>query len=63
MQAQLQRILPTLFGELDEGAFQTLLPYFEVRVLLGGEVLFEQGERGRDLYILVSGRLQAVVRQ
>ncbi|RMF24275.1 MAG: hypothetical protein D6765_12010, partial [Bacteroidetes bacterium] len=33
------------------------------RVLLGGEVLFEQGERGRDLYILVSGRLQAVVRQ
>jgi NTE family protein/lysophospholipid hydrolase len=56
----LSMVLPRMLGELDD----TLLHIIEERVewvaLQGGDVLFEQGSSDDSLYLVVSGRLQAV---
>ncbi len=60
-QSQLKKILPKLFGVMDEDVFQEIEAYLEWIELLGDEYLFRQGDEGDSLYILVSGRLQATV--
>lgn len=69
----LQRILPRLrrtqmihalielFGELDGAALVELETELEWVRLRGGDTLFEEGDHGHDVYIVVNGRLRASV--
>ena len=58
---QLRQNLPNFFGRLDDEVFEQILPLLEWQELKSGERLFAQGDAGRSMYILVSGRLQVVV--
>ncbi len=58
---QLLTILPNLFGPCDEATLQEIEAHIEWIQLHSGEVLFRQEETGDGLYIVVSGRLQAVI--
>ena len=60
---QLRKILPKVFGEMDDQAFHSFLPYFEWKELPGNRCLFRQGDVGNKLFILISGRLQVVMRR
>jgi NTE family protein len=59
---QLAAILPTLLGPLDDDVLGELDATVEWVTVPRGEILFRQGESGTSVYILVSGRLRAVVR-
>ncbi len=50
-----------LFGEMDEAAFAGVRSFFQWADLQGGEFVFRQGNEGRGMYILVSGRLKVLV--
>ena len=58
---RLQKIIAQLFGIEDEAFRNDLLKNSTVIELDGGEVLFEKGEESNHMYILISGRLHAVV--
>jgi predicted acylesterase/phospholipase RssA/CRP-like cAMP-binding protein len=58
----LKQLLPGVFGELSDAAFHDILPHLELRELRFREVLFESGDPGDSMYILVSGRLEAYLR-
>jgi len=58
----LKQLLPGVFGELSDAAFRDILPHLELRELRFREVLFERGDPGDRMYILVSGRLEAYLR-
>jgi hypothetical protein len=58
----LKLLLPGVFGELSDAAFRDILPHLELRELRFREVLFESGDPGDSMYILVSGRLEAYLR-
>jgi NTE family protein/lysophospholipid hydrolase len=60
---RLAEILPSVFGTLDETKIATLEAELEWVHLPRGSVLFNQGETGDALYLLVSGRLQALVEE
>jgi len=60
-QNQLATILPKLFGQLDEATLRDTVANIEWVHLKRGERLFRQGDRGDSLYIVISGRLRAVV--
>lgn len=47
-----------LFGGLDEGALSLLCQRLELREVATGEVLYRQGERGRDVYVVLHGALR-----
>ena len=53
--------LPKLFGELDEKIVSNIENNIEWRRLGGGDLLFKQGEAGDSLFVVISGRLQAVI--
>lgn len=59
--SQLLAILPKLFGSCDEAILQEIEAQVEWIHLYSGDVLFRQFEAGDSLYIVVSGRLQAVI--
>jgi len=59
---QLAAILPALFGVLDETMLREIEASVTWEALPRGATLFEQGQAGDRAYILVSGRLQASVR-
>ncbi len=59
----LQRLLQQAFGELDAETLAHLREQLEWVELPGGQTLLEQGEPGDSLYVSVSGRLRAYVRQ
>lgn len=50
----------SMFGEIERPALIDLEPEFELIALYGGEVLFNQGDQGDSLYIVVNGRLRVV---
>jgi len=52
-----------LLGDLDEATFEAIRPHlvWESVELAGGEVLFREGEPSDSLYLLTTGRLQAIV--
>ena len=58
---RLQKIIAQLFGIEDEAFRNDLLKNSTVIELDGGDVLFEKGEESDHMYILISGRLHAVV--
>jgi NTE family protein len=58
----LARLLREYLGPLDEAALNTLRQHLQEVSLAGGEVLMTQGEPGDALYISLSGRLRASVR-
>jgi NTE family protein len=60
--ALLDASLRSLFGELDAAALGLLRDQLEWVELAGGQALMRQGEVGDALYIAVSGRLRAYVR-
>ncbi|MEO1262871.1 MAG: patatin-like phospholipase family protein [Bacteroidota bacterium] len=60
---QLRKILPKIFGDMNDQVFDSLLPYFEWKELHGNRFLFHQGDVGNKLFILISGRLQVVMRR
>ncbi|MDQ2695663.1 MAG: patatin-like phospholipase domain-containing protein [Pseudomonadota bacterium] len=58
---QLLAILPRLFGALDEAQIHDIETRAQWVTLHRGEALFHQGEPGDSFFIVISGRLQAVV--
>jgi predicted acylesterase/phospholipase RssA/CRP-like cAMP-binding protein len=60
---QLVAILPSIFGTLDEAALRDVEAAVEWTELPRGTALFAQGDEGASAFVLVSGRLQASVRQ
>ena len=59
---QLASILASLLGALDEAMLRDIEAAVTWVALLRGAILFDQGDPGDRAYILVSGRLQAAVR-
>jgi NTE family protein/lysophospholipid hydrolase len=59
-QEQLQRVLSSVFGELDPAALANMAGELEWVELRTGEALFEQGAPSDSLYLVVSGRLVGV---
>lgn len=57
----LLKTLPTLFGTLDDAAFEDIESRVERVVLRRGEAPFRQGDPGDAWYIVASGRLKIVV--
>lgn len=58
----LLRLLQGCFGELDAPALALLREQLEWVEVAGGQTLLEQGEPGDSMYVSVSGRLRAYVR-
>ncbi|HSW05949.1 cyclic nucleotide-binding and patatin-like phospholipase domain-containing protein [Aquabacterium sp.] len=58
----LYRLLQTCFGDIDDQAIALLWNQLEWVEVAGGEVLIEQGQVGDAMYLLVSGRLRAYIR-
>lgn len=58
---QLAGILVHLFGDLDVGALHAMQEQLVWRRLADGEALFRQGDVGTSMFIVVNGRLQAVL--
>jgi len=59
--AQLARVLVELFGDLDEPALAELETELEWVRLPGGKTLFDEGDHGQDVYIIVNGRLRTLL--
>lgn len=49
-----------LFGDVDVGQLEALNIKASLRTLGSGQILFDQDEKSRDVYFLLSGRLLAV---
>lgn len=62
LHAELLSGLAALFGPLDPDTALAVAREAEWLALASGEVLFRQGEPGGSLYLVISGRLQAVHR-
>lgn len=58
----LSRLLQENFGDVDAAVLERLQRAMSWTELAGGTVLMHQGEAGDALYLLVSGRLRATVR-
>jgi NTE family protein/lysophospholipid hydrolase len=58
--AQLAVVLANLLGELDARALRDLQAELAWRQLSHGEILFNQGDPGDSMYIVVNGRLRIV---
>ena len=56
----LSMVLSQILGEIDDALLHVVEERVEWVALQGGEVLFEQGSNDDSLYLVVSGRLQAV---
>lgn len=57
---QLQLALSNLFGKVNHELYDFIYPLLEWKEILGKDYLFHQGDEGDHLYILVSGRMQAI---
>jgi CRP-like cAMP-binding protein len=49
-----------LFGALDDSILATLAERLHIEALDGGTVVFEAGERGRTLFVILEGELELV---
>ncbi|NRF72037.1 patatin-like phospholipase family protein [Aquincola sp. S2] len=58
----LNRLLRGCFGEIDAASIALLRQHLEWVEIAGGQTLLEQGQPGDSMYLLVSGRLRAYVR-
>lgn len=58
---QLAGILGQIFGDLNVGALHAMQEQLIWRRLADGEALFRQGDVGSSMFIVVNGRLQAVL--
>lgn len=56
---ELKQILSTYFGALEEENYQTLKSLLQWRSLHSGEVLFRQNDAAESMYMVISGRLIA----
>jgi predicted acylesterase/phospholipase RssA/CRP-like cAMP-binding protein len=54
--------LSRVFGELSDAAFTVIAADTQSQLLPGGQVLFEQGDPGDSLYVLLHGRLRVNAR-
>lgn len=59
---QLELALSKLFGKMDQELFEFILPLLEWKEILGNQYLFHQGDVGGDLYIMISGRMYAIIK-
>ncbi len=50
-----------LFGELDDATLQELESCFSLTRYIRGDILFEQGDVGDSLYLVMHGRLQVLI--
>ncbi len=59
----LRQALPRLLGNLDENEFDAIRPYlvWDWTQLVGGELLFREGDPTDAIYLVMSGRLQASI--
>lgn len=59
-QRQIQVALTEMFGEQNQLFFDDITPLLTRRELVGGEVLFKQGDVGNSMFVVLNGRLQVV---
>ena len=59
----LTELLARVFGDLDAAAMSLLREHLRWVAIAGGQTLMAEGEPGDSMYISVSGRLRAYVRQ
>jgi len=59
----LSESLAALFGDLDSAALRLLREQLRWVALAGGQTLMAEGEAGDSMYLSISGRLRAYVRQ
>ncbi len=59
--AQLAEALTGVFGPLDDAALADIESKLEWVSLAGGETLFRQGDGDDDVYVVVNGRVRAIV--
>ena len=52
-----------LFSAMSELEFNAVIAFMERRLLKKGETIFNEGDRGEDMFILLSGALSASMRQ
>lgn len=52
----------TVLGGLDEQDWQHIRDHAEIRWYRAGEVVIDEGDTGRDLFIVLSGEVSALVR-
>src|SRR5688572_30700952 len=62
-QQLLMRLLAEAFGELDAAAMALLREHLHWVALAGGRTLMAEGDPGDSMYLSVSGRLRAYVKQ
>ena len=60
---RLRAVLPRMFGDLEPTLVEEMESYLEWLHLPRGAILFRQDDPESSLYVLLSGRLQAAVRQ
>jgi CRP-like cAMP-binding protein/predicted acylesterase/phospholipase RssA len=60
---QLVKVLPTVFGELDKGTLQDINSRMTWKHLKRGHILCYQGEETDSFYILISGRMQVLIKE
>lgn len=60
---QMIRVLPRLFGELDQNAIRDIEAMRKWRHLERGEMLYEQGQPSDSFAIVISGRLQVTIHE
>ncbi|MEL7371960.1 MAG: patatin-like phospholipase family protein [Myxococcota bacterium] len=58
LRAQLRRVLPRLVGPIEAGPLDDIEAQGNWQVIRRGAILFQQGELGDALYIVLSGRLE-----
>lgn len=52
-----------LFGDMDDDLFKEIESQFTWHKFRRGEILFRQGDEGSTIYLIISGRLQVVVKK
>lgn len=50
----------SFFGTLDERHIDELVPLLKIKKYVQGEIVIEKGERGRNLFIILSGRVEVL---
>jgi predicted acylesterase/phospholipase RssA/CRP-like cAMP-binding protein len=63
LQDQTRTALKNFFGDIDDALLRELLKNLDCHRCYSGQTLFNQGEPGDAMYIVIQGRLRAVIKE